>query len=1100
MFRLLALILSSVVISAPSFGAQSLYTIEGKAVDSKNIPIPGATVRLSSKEPGPPLETLTEVDGTFSFSNLPGGTYEIVVEMPGFQKLSVGGIDVASDPSRQLTLTLKRPEMSQSPSQETTTGGNRARAGLEGGPGAENGQPFQEVGGLPEADGQRPPGSEMGNLPAREENADLLVISGNTTASLAAGDWNDPQFRERITEMAGRMGFGTGEGPGFGGGEGEFGGGRFVFGGSGGGFRGGRGLGRRQARLNGSVFSTYGNSAFNARPYSITGVEVPKPLQIQNDFGASVGGTLPWGAKASTGNRRTQQPGMWFFSYEGTRNRNPFDVLATVPTELERTGDFSQTSLRAGPLAGQKVTLFTPFSTVPAPFPDGHIPASMLSPAAVALLKYIPLPNLPGSVQNFTLQRGLLSTSDAFSARINTRLSSKDNVFLNYNLRSSDSVSSQTYPGFDTDRTNRSQSVAAGGIHRFSPRLIMNYRAVLSHVKTQSTNPFSFVEDVEGKLGIEGVSRDPINFGIPNITFTNYGDLQLAPPSVSRYQTVTLAGGLNKIGNKHSIRVGGDFSWNQRDNRVDANARGTFDYTGFASSAFDSKGRPIAGTGYDFADFLLGFPYSTSRRFGSSDTYLRNKSFNIFVQDNWKVRPNLTLNLGLRYEYLQPFYEEFNRIVTLDVAPGFREVAQVFPDQEGPYSGRFPRSLLFTDKNNFGPRIGIAWKPKASSHWVFRAGYGLFYNPSVYPYVYSQLVGQPPFAVSQSLLTTLSNPLTLQNGFPVDPNVTILNTYAIDPFYKIGYVQQWNFNIQTQLFKIYTLEAGYNASKGTGLDLLRAPNRAPPGVSPGSTEDNRVISDAGQFVYQSNGASSVMHGLQLRLSRRFSHGFRMVNSYTFGKSIDDASGIGGGNLVVVQDENNIRAERSLSSFDQRHRFTSEFNIEIPIGERRKFFSNASRAVLQAISGWNINGSYSLNTGTPLTARILGNISNNSGSGSNQSERPDSTGISSALPGDERTTGHFFNTQAFAIPAPGVFGNAGRYTIPGPGTNLLNLSLRKSFRLDDNNRRIEFRWLVTNVLNHPNFSGVGTVVNALNFGRVTGGGSMRQIQLHLRINF
>ena len=195
---------------------------------------------------------------------------------------------------------------------------------------------------------------------------------------------------------------------------------------------------------------------------------------------------------------------------------------------------------------------------------------------------------------------------------------------MNYNLRSSDSVSSQTYPGFDTDRTNRSQSVAAGGIHRFSPRLIMNYRAVLSHVKTQSTNPFSFVEDVEGKLGIEGVSRDPINFGIPNITFTNYGDLQLAPPSVSRYQTVTLAGGLNKIGNKHSIRVGGDFSWNQRDNRVDANARGTFDYTGFASSAFDSKGRPIAGTGYDFADFLLGFPYSTSRRFGSSDTYLRN--------------------------------------------------------------------------------------------------------------------------------------------------------------------------------------------------------------------------------------------------------------------------------------------------------------------------------------------------------------------------------------------------------------------------------------------------------------------------------------------
>jgi hypothetical protein len=148
----------------------------------------------------------------------------------------------------------------------------------------------------------------------------------------------------------------------------------------------------------------------------------------------------------------------------------------------------------------------------------------------------------------------------------------------------------------------------------------------------------------------------------------------------------------------------------------------------------------------------------------------------------------------------------------------------------------------------------------------------------------------------------------------------------------------------------------------------------------------------------------------------------------------------------------------------------------------------------------LNGTYQLSSGTPLLPRILGNVSNNSGTGSNASERPDATGLPVNLPRDERTTAQYFNTLAFAIPAPGTFGNAARYSIAGPGTNLLNLGLRKTFRLNDNGRRLEFRWQVSNVLNHPNFIGVGTVINALNFGRVTGAGSMRQMDFNLRLNF
>lgn len=1106
---------------------QSAASIAGVVVDAKGVPVPGATVKLFAPAAQTPVVDLTDEDGAFRFENLAPGAYRLVVEMEGFLKVDLSGIEPAAEPGRRLRLTLERPKAA-APSTAAAGQKRPAQPASAGQRQAADQSVFREVevSGIAAAEQSLPSaaqsGAETAPARARDEISELLVITGNPTASMDAGDWNDPNFRERIMEMAGRMGFGPGEqrgpggrfgGPGGEGGPGMAGPGRGGGPGFGGFGLGGRGAMARQSPINGSVYSNYANSFFNARPYSITGEELPKPVHIENSFGISLGGRLPWGASAASaaggrgqgrmggpGGRMGGPGGMWFVSYGGSRNRNPFDVLTTVPTALERAGDFSQTMLRSGPLAGQAVRLYDPFSPTHEMFADGRIPLSRIDPIAAALLKYIPPPNLPGSVQNYTMQRGLVNVSDEITARINSPLTSKSNVGVNYGFRRGHSISSQAFPGLDSDRTNRAHNFGLNGMYRIRPRLVTNFRVSFNRVRVESSNPFAFRDDVAGRLGIQGVSRDPVNYGIPNINFTNYGDLQLAAASLNRSQTLGVGGGLNRIGTKHTVQLGADMAWNQRNTVQDANARGTFQFTGFATSAFDAAGRPVAGTGYDLADFLLGLPYSTSRRYGSSNNYLRNKNFNIFVQDNWRVRSNLTLSIGLRYEYIQPFYEKYDHMVNLDVAPGFTAVAQVFPGQEGPYSGRFPRSLLYSDRNNFGPRIGIAWKPKASSPWVFRTGYGLFYNPSVYPTIVSQLVGQPPFAVSQDILTTPSAPLTLQNGFPFLPDVTILNTFAIDPHYRIGYVQQWNLNIQTQVFRLYAVEIGYNGSKGTRLDILRAPNRAPSGSSPGDTEKERVIGDAGNFVYQESGANSILHAMQIRVNRRFSRGFRLQTSYTLSKSIDNASGIGGERLTVVQDEHNIRAERSLSSFDQRHRFETDFSFDLPLGERRRFWAGAGPVVQKFIAGWTITGRYQLASGNPLTARLMGNVANNSGTGSNFSERPDSTGLPVALPRSERSTARFFNTLAFAIPRPGVFGNAGRNTIPGPGSNLMDLTLRKSFRLDENNRRLDFTWQVANVFNHPNYAGVATTVNALNFGRVTGARAMRTMQFNLRLNF
>jgi len=877
--------------------------------------------------------------------------------------------------------------------------------------------------------------------------------------------------------------------------------------------RGGRGSNFRQPKIQGSIAETFSNSALNARNYSLTGQTLPKPVQIRNDYSLTLGGVLPF-VKAQTTNQRSGggggggrsggrgggQPG-WTFSWSGNRNRSAQDILTTVPTDLERTGDFSQThvqALVADPTTGQRSVVIQPVGL----YRNANNPStqftkiSAIDPIAGQLLKFIPKPNIPCAanvpcVNNYALERSLPSTSDQIQASVaGLRLTSKDNFGANYSMRRGSSLGAAIFPGLDSNRTNFAQNIGISGMHTFKQRLRANWRVSLNRTRTESTNAFAYAQNVESALGITGVSQDPINWGPPTINFTNYGNLSLAAPSLNRNQAFTVSGGLNKIGSKHSLQIGGDVNWAQRNSRSDSNARGTYAFTGYATVLLDAQGRQISGTGNDFADFLLGLPYSTSRRYvdpginpyGNS-IYLRNRSWSLHIMDNWRSRSNLTINYGLRYEYAGPSYEEYNRLVSLDATPGFTAVAQVFPDQKGPLSGQyFSRSLLNPDRNNLAPRIGIAWKPSNRSRFVIRTGYGIGYNAGGYSSIVGQLVNQAPFAVTQNLASNRSNPLTLQVGFPTNPTLTILNTYAIDPNYKPAYAQQWNLDVQTQISRLYVMNITYSGARGTGLDILRAPNRT---------------SNASNFIFQTNGANSIYHGLNVLLMRRFSHGFNMVNSYTFSKSIDDSSGSGGS--AVAQNDANLAAERSLSSQDQRHNFQSNFTYDLPMGQNRLLFAGASTKVLNFVAGWTFNGSFTLASGSPLTARYASSSGSGSGAALYNSLRPDVTDLPVSIARGDRTILRFFNTAAFTIPS-GPYGNAGRNTITGPGNILLNLSLRKSFRLDENNRRVDFSWNVQNLLNHPNWGGVSATINALNFGQVTSVRAMRSMTMNLRVNF
>ena len=611
-------------------------------------------------------------------------------------------------------------------------------------------------------------------------------------------------------------------------------------------------------------------------------------------------------------------------------------------------------------------------------------------------------------------------------------------------------------------------------------------------------NQFAFTNDVEGDLGIGGVSPNPLNYGVPTIQFTNFASLQDTYPVLRQNQTTHVGDSVTYVKGKHTLRSGVEYRRIQLNSHIDPNGRGTFVFSGSATSLFDASGSSIPGTGYDLADFLLGLPQSTSIRYGSDNTYFRGIVFNSFFQDNWKISSRLTLNLGVRYEYASPLTEKENHIANLDVAPNFTGVSVVVPGSIGPYSGLFPLALIDPDRNNVAPRVGIAWKPFQQRETVIRSGYGIFYNASIYNQLYSQLASQPPFAVSNSLINRPGRVLTLANGFPDDPQFTVLNSYAVDRHLRVGYVQQWNLDVQQQLRPNLILTLSYIGSKGTRLDLLRSPNRAPFGSSV-ETDPNRMITDAQGFLYETSGASSIFHSFNMRVQRRFTSGLSVNGSYIYGKSIDNASSIGGGTETVALIDDDLRAERGLSTFDIRHQFNLNAVYEFPFGERKRFFTHGGWPA-SILTGWSLSGNAALQSGSPYTARILGSSINNSGTGSDQSERADSTGVNSSLPASERSVNEFFNVDAFVLPPPDRFGDAGRNTITGPGSRIVNLALTKVIRLSQDGKRLQFRAAAFNAFNTPNFTGLGTVVNASNYGRFTSAKQMRQMEFTLRFNF
>jgi trimeric autotransporter adhesin len=422
--------------------------------------------------------------------------------------------------------------------------------------------------------------------------------------------------------------------------------------------------------------------------------------------------------------------------------------------------------------------------------------------------------------------------------------------------------------------------------------------------------------------------------------------------------------------------------------------------------------------------------------------------------------------------------------VNLDVPPDFTAAVPVVAGGTGPFSGDLPASLVRPDRNNIAPRIGAAWRVQPRT--VIRGGYGVNYNAGGYAGIAQQLAGQPPFATTDTRIGGASSPLDFTRVFTTPTAAVTTNTFGIDPDYRLGYVQIWNLDVQRELTRTILLSGGYTGTRGGDLDLLRAPNRGPTGLR---------IDGVQPFIWDSSGGTSTMNAVTVRLRKRQTRGYSMGGAYTLSKSIDNASSIGGGGSTVAQNDQDLEAERGPSSFDQRHRFNADFTCELPFGPQRRWLTGDG-ALSHVLRGWMWSGDVQLASGLPFTARVLGDT-RDVGRGTNGSLRADYTGAPIAI--DHPSTLQFFNTAAFAIPAPGTFGNAGRNSIRGPGQANVNMALTKNITLKDG-RALSLRVQANNVLNRPQFSAVDGVVNSPTFGRVIAVRPMRTVQIVARVRF
>jgi hypothetical protein len=1080
-------------------------TISGSLKDATGSVVPNAKVKIVNEDTGVAVDIATNESGLYRAGSLLPGTYRVEVELGGFEKLvrrpitlQVGQV-IALDLTLELgkasdtvTVTEAAPltesqssTVSQAVNRQMLAGlplPNRAASSLAAlAPGvimidtgsgtAENYPLFSVAGGRARNQNFILDGGSVNNAVGLNRPSQMTTLPVDAMQ----------EFRVIANNYAAEYGHSTG---------------------------GVVNMSTRSGtnQYHGSLFESLQNTDLNARNFFAE----TRPVSRLNQFGGSLGGPI---RKDKT---------HFFVTWERTIQLSSDTIKSTVPTLLNRTGDFSD--LRTGD--GKPVLIYDPATTAGTsrqPFEENKIPLQRLDPVALAALNYFPLPNITGTItnaNNFVGSSANTLNRDIVVGRVDHHFSSNDLLTARYYINNAGVNGSGTYgipvsdPLSDINDV-RVQSLLVAHTHIFGPALSNSLSYSYLRRKFIDSRPGA-ADNFASKLGLTGVSAATFpaftipGYGVPSgivsgtITIPTTGATLGNPASVGRIQTPIgdhqILDSISWNRGKHAWKFGGELRLGSNDESRDRGSSGNFTFTPLIT---DLPG--VSGTGNAFASFLLGKVNSGSVQ--SSDLIQsRAQYLAFFAQDDWRVTDRLTINAGLRWE------AEFPRRVIGNKMNFFDPVA-INPVSGTPGIVTFagvngtPERAFATDTNNFGPRLGFAYRLPGKRDTVVRGGAGVFYSTTI-----SNSVGDLAslgFSTSASYTVAqaeFQSALRLRDGFPaftrppltpafgavpvgqrVNTSVAFFNPQQVAP---ISY--QYNLDIQREVIRDLLIEVGYIGNTShhlTANDLSL--NQVPPKLmGPGAAQVHRPFPQFNNVTWINPSiGNSTYNGGFFRAEKRFSGGFSFLANYTFSKFIDDVeAGNEYGSTGSYMDAYHRKLDKGLSGSDVPHHFVLSVLYEV-----RRFKGN--RIVNGALGGWKIGLLQTYESGPVFTVITTANTTNAFPAGP---LRPNLVG-NPTLDSDQRTITRWFNTAAFADPAPFTFGNAPRSVLRGASIVTTDTTLEKSFSFNER-WKFDLRGELYNLLNHANFNVPGFTKGAADFGVVSSARPGRTAQLAARLTF
>lgn len=789
--------------------------------------------------------------------------------------------------------------------------------------------------------------------------------------------------------------------------------------------------------LHGSLFEYLRNDKLDARGFF--DAEVPKLKR--NQFGAMLSGPL----------RRNRS--FLLLSYEGLRSRAAETRLSRVPSSAEREGRF--TVPVRDPATGMV-------------FAGNTIPSDRVDPVARRLLEFVPLPNRLGTF-NYATSATIPADIDVVTARADHRLREGSQISLRgvVDWRFSENPFRGTnLPGFGSASEARNQSWGIVWTSSVGSSILNEARAGFNRSVFDEVS-VNAGRNTAAEVGIAGVAQGS---GLTNITiagYTPFGDIPALPGQWTD-NIYSASNTLSWMRGRHTFKFGGVFTRSQYSELFGAFSMGQL---GFAN----------AGSGSPFSDFLLGYPQQAQRQVGSNKSYLRSNSMAVFIQDDFRILPSVTLNLGVRYDLNPPPVEKFDRWANFLPELG----RSIRPGEPG-----YPRSLLRSDTNDVSPRLGIAWRLDRAGRSVLRAGYGVFYGMDAQFQTYQALGATAfPFTRLELLVSTPAARLRLASPFAgaAGTNPAALSPNGVAYENRSPFTQNWNLTFAHELTPDLGVEAAYVGSRGSNLSAainvnqtIRAAtgNRSPfPGLS-------RVI------VFTPSG-SSQYNALQASIRRRMASGLAFRSSFTWSRAIDDVSF--GSAARQPQDARNLRAERGLADFHRTTAWSSDLVYDLPAGRGRRFGSNWNAFWNALLGGWQVAAIAHLYSGRPFSATQTGVVQ------AGEPTRPDRLRDGHL---DSPSVSRWFDVGAFRPVRANEFrfGNSGRNILIGPGRVLVDASLGKEFALPGDRARLQFRSEFFNLPNRANFGDPATAVDQPTAGVISSADPGRQIQFGLKVLF